>query len=89
MIISGIQPRLVSPGVWEISGVPQGNYKVGIFGGPNQGVRTTELSATTDGQEIDTSDAPALSTVKVHVQLSERKRSHPPWRWRCESLAVM
>jgi hypothetical protein len=71
--VPGVQPRLVSPGVWELSGVPQGNYKVGIFGGPNQGVRTTELSATADGEEIDTSDVQPLSTVKVSVQLPGEK----------------
>jgi len=72
--VPGVQPRLVSPGVWELSGVPQGNYKVGILGGVNrQEFRTTELSAITDGQEIDTSEGQALGTVKVNVQLPGEK----------------
>jgi hypothetical protein len=65
---------MVSPGVWELSGVPQGNYKVGIFGGANrQELRSAEVSAATDGQKIDTSDIQALGSVKVFVQLVGEK----------------
>ena len=73
-VLSGASPRMVSPGVWELSGVPQGTYRVGIFGGPNQQeLSSAEVSATTDGQDVDASDTQALATVKVSVQLPGEK----------------
>ena len=67
-------PRQISQGVWEITGVPAGNYSAQMFGGPNgQAMRTTEVSLTNDGQEIDTSSAEASSTVKLVVQVAAEK----------------
>jgi hypothetical protein len=60
--------HMVSPGVMEVTGIPAGKYSVRNSGaGPALQVNGIDLSK--DGQEIDTSSAEILSSVKVSVHL--------------------
>jgi uncharacterized surface anchored protein len=59
--------RVVSPGVMEITGVPAGRYNVRVGG--DAAVQMNDVDFTKDGQEIDTSNAEALSTIKVSAQV--------------------
>jgi hypothetical protein len=61
--------RMVSPGLWEVSGIPAGRYNIRIPG-PNSVVQMNGVDFTKDGEEINTSAAEALSDVKVSVQIS-------------------
>lgn len=58
--------RLVSPGVFEITGVPAGRYNL-RFNGPEQATEMNGIDLAKDGEEIDTSKSEALSTVKLSV----------------------
>jgi hypothetical protein len=60
---------MVSPGLWEVSGIPAGRYNIRIPG-PNSVVQMNGVDFTKDGEEINTSAAEALSDVKVSVQIS-------------------
>jgi hypothetical protein len=63
---SGVQH--ISPGLMEITGIPAGRYNVRISSGENwQQLNGVDLSK--DGEQIDTSNAEALSQVKVSVQV--------------------
>ena len=59
--------RMVSPGLFEISGVPAGRYNVRLFG---QGTSTqmSGIDLGKDGEQIDTSTAEAMSSVKISVR---------------------
>ena len=60
--------HVVSPGVLEVTGIPAGRYSVRTSGdGPALQMNGIDLSK--DGQEIDTSSAEILSSVKVSVHL--------------------
>jgi hypothetical protein len=60
--------RLVSPGVFEIAGIPAGRYNVRIDrSGPT--LQMNGVYLTKDGQEVDTSATEALTTVKVSVHV--------------------
>jgi len=60
--------RMVSPGLFEITGIPAGRYNL-RFLGPGQGTQMDGVDLTRDGEEIDTSKSEALSTVKVSVRI--------------------
>jgi hypothetical protein len=69
--------HVVSPGVLEVTGIPAGRYSVRTSGdGPALQMNGIDLSK--DGQEIDTSSAEMLSSVKVSVHLPGE--SAPPQR---------
>ena len=59
--------RMLSPGLVEITGVPAGRYNIRLAG-PGGALQMKGVDLTKDGEEIDTSKAEALSTVKVSVQ---------------------
>ncbi len=60
--------HVVSPGLVEITGIPAGRYNVRVASGENpQQMKGVDL--TKDGEQIDTSNAEALSRVKVSVQV--------------------
>ena len=61
--------RMLSPGLFEVTGVPAGRYNVGLSGS-GVALRMKGVDFTKDGEEIDTSMAEALSTVKISVQAS-------------------
>jgi hypothetical protein len=60
--------RMVSPGLFELAGIPAGRYNVRLTG-PDSALQMKGVDLTRDGEEIDTSRAEALSTVKVTVQV--------------------
>jgi hypothetical protein len=60
----------ISPGVYEVTGVPAGNYLVHFQGLRNEVHREpSEVFVNTDGQELPTSGGTASSTVKAKIQL--------------------
>jgi hypothetical protein len=60
--------RTLSPGLVELTGIPAGRYNVRL-NGPGSTLQMKGVDLTRDGEEIDTSKAEALSTVKVSVQV--------------------
>jgi hypothetical protein len=65
--LQNVQAQFVSPGVWEVSGVPAGRYTVieNLPGGQQSG----EFSLSQDGQEMDLSEGEAPAQVAVHAKL--------------------
>lgn len=59
-------PRFVSPGVVELGGIPAGRYNVRIQG-QNNVTQLNGMEISKDGEEIDTSSAERLGSVKVSV----------------------
>lgn len=59
--------RMVSPGLFEITGIPAGHYNVRI-GGQGSGVQINGVDLSKDGEQVDTSRAEALSSVKISVR---------------------
>jgi len=66
-----VEPSVVqqiSPGLMEVTGIPAGRYNVRVASGGNwQQLNGVDLSK--DGAQIDTTNAEALSQVKVSVQV--------------------
>ncbi len=60
--------RAISPGVFEISGVPAGHYDVRVQGSGGAARMNADLAK--DGERIDVSTAEPLSSVKVSTQVS-------------------
>jgi Carboxypeptidase regulatory-like domain len=67
--MQGTGGRIISPGIYEITGIPAGHYDVRM-GGPGSGVQLTGIDINKDGEQLDTSHAEALSTVKVSLRLA-------------------
>jgi hypothetical protein len=65
----------ISPGLVELTGIPAGHYNVRFFGA-GSGFQMKGVDLTKDGEEMDASNAEALSTVKVSVQA--RGEATPP-----------
>jgi hypothetical protein len=59
--------RMVSPGVFELDGIPAGRYNL-RFPGTGSGLQMNDVDLTKDAEEIDTSAAEPLSTIKVSVE---------------------
>jgi len=63
--------QMISPGQWEISGVPAGKYIVRM---PSQDGNTAgsemEMSFTSDGEELDVSKAETDAAVKAQVKMA-------------------
>jgi 5-hydroxyisourate hydrolase-like protein (transthyretin family) len=62
------ESHFVSPGLFEIAGVPAGRYNIRI-NRPGSSSQMNAVELTKDGEEIDTSSAEAMSTVKLSVQV--------------------
>jgi len=60
--------RMVSPGIWELTGIPAGRYNIRTQG-PGGGGQMNGVDLIKDGEEVDTSKAEALSNVKVRVEV--------------------
>lgn len=67
--LQGNLEQRVSPGLVEITGVPAGRYNVHFYGA-GSGTQMNGVEVNKDGEEIDTSAAEALSTVKIAVQMN-------------------
>jgi carboxypeptidase family protein len=73
--LPGVQQRIVSPGVWEITGVPEGNYTVDVFDQATGQMRSTKVSATAQGQDVDATSGDPSAVVNIFVKLPEDKTS--------------
>jgi hypothetical protein len=62
-------PQEVSPGVMELTGVPAGRYNIRIQG-ENSATQLNGIDLTKDGEEIDTSEAEPVGTVKFSATVS-------------------
>jgi Carboxypeptidase regulatory-like domain len=60
--------HVVAPGVLEVTGIPPGKYSVRA-GGAGPALQMNGIDLTKDGQEVDTSSAEILGSVKVSVHL--------------------
>jgi len=61
--------RNYASGVWEVAGIPAGRYNIQFMGtGSNPGRQMDGVNLTRDGEEIDASSAPGLSSVSVSAQ---------------------
>ncbi len=62
--------QMVSPGVYELTGIAAGRYTVSMSGSANgQSQEQSEVDLTNDGQELDVSSGEATSRVKATVRL--------------------
>jgi len=60
--------RMISPGVFEINGIPAGRYNI-RFQGPGPNLQMNGVDLSRQAEEIDASAAEALSSTKVSVQM--------------------
>jgi Carboxypeptidase regulatory-like domain len=68
--LQGEGAQMVSPGVYEITGIAAGRYTVRIPGSANgQMQEQSEVDLTDDGQELDVSSGESTSSVKATVRL--------------------
>lgn len=61
----------ISPGIFEITGVPAGKYTVRMPGPPGSESQMTEaeVDLTTDGQELDATGGQSAASIKASVHL--------------------
>ena len=67
----------VSPGLWEVTGVPAGRYSVRVPGAAGNQSEIKQLDVVNDGQELDTSGAEALGAVNISARVPG-ENSLPP-----------
>src|SRR5581483_8450030 len=66
--IQGQTMQQLSPGVFEVSGIPPGRYTVSIPArNPGGYSQATDMNLTRDGEELDRSNGQAGSSVKITV----------------------
>ncbi|HKU24320.1 MAG TPA: carboxypeptidase-like regulatory domain-containing protein [Candidatus Sulfotelmatobacter sp.] len=66
--MTGTNGVMISPGLVEISGIPAGRYDIRLQDA-NTSLQVRGVDVATQGQEVDTSTAEALSHVKLTVQV--------------------
>jgi len=65
--VSG-QTRMVSPGTWEISGIPAGKYNVVVPGGkPGEAPEIREINLVNDAQELELNTSAHVQLSTVHI----------------------
>ena len=64
----GVSPRPISPGLWEVAGIPSGTYSVQFSGNTGTMAPAATLNLVEDGQQVSSS-ASEFSTVKLSLQL--------------------
>lgn len=66
---NGVQAKAqaISPGLWDLSGVPEGKYKL-LIGG-NGTMQTSDVVASGQAQEIDASAPQSTSTVNIAAEV--------------------
>lgn len=69
-----VTTRMDSPGVYELTGVPQGRYTL-RFTDPESGQRleSGDVELTRDGQEVNASQGEPMGSVKVTVKMPEEE----------------
>lgn len=60
--------RMISRGLLEVTGVPAGRYNINL-NGQEAALQMNGVDLTRDGQEIDTSRAETLSSVRISAQV--------------------
>jgi hypothetical protein len=60
--------RMISPGLFEVSGIPAGRYNIRLSG-PGTATQMNGIDLTKDGEQIDTSASEPMSSVKVSAQI--------------------
>jgi hypothetical protein len=64
----------ISPGVYELTGIPAGKYSVRMQGpGTPQAQQSNEMSLVKDGQELDVAQSVPSSSVKFTVKFPARE----------------
>jgi hypothetical protein len=64
------QSRMVSPGVFELTGVPAGRYDVRMLSSnPNEPQQFSEMDLTHDGQDLSATQGETLGKLKVTVRM--------------------
>jgi hypothetical protein len=66
---AGFETQMVSPGLFEITGLVPGKYIVRFSASGQQGDQVSEIDLTRDAQELDTSAAVPLSNVDASVEV--------------------
>jgi hypothetical protein len=64
-----ISATMASPGLMEITGIPAGRYNVRVASGGGNWQQLNGVDLSKDGEQIDITNAEALSQVKVSVQV--------------------
>lgn len=67
-----VTPVFLSPGVVELTGIPAGRYNIRIPGQKTVS-QMNGIDLSKDGEELDTSGAEALSSVKVSVKVAAER----------------
>jgi len=60
--------RMVSPGLFEVSGIPAGRYNIRLSG-PGTATQMNGVDLTKDGEQIDTSASEPMASVKLSAQI--------------------
>jgi Carboxypeptidase regulatory-like domain len=63
-------PRMISQGIFEMTGIPAGRYSVRTFSPDGQMKEPTEIDLTSNAQELDISSGIPTSTVKAAVGMA-------------------
>ena len=66
--VQGGEVNQLSPGEWELSGIPAGRYNIRI---PGPGTLLNGVDLSRNGEEIDTSKGEALSSVNISARMPE------------------
>ena len=69
--------HMISPGLWEVSGIPAGNYNVVIHSqaGPQQ---LSQINLAKDGEEIDTDTGKSQPLAKIKATIQMADNQSPP-----------
>jgi hypothetical protein len=67
--VPGESVQQVSPGLFEVSGVPAGRYSISVFNGNTQS-EIRQVDVLNDGEELDTSGGIAFSTLKISLHVA-------------------
>ncbi len=75
---AGVQAKAqqVAPGLWELSGIPEGKYKMSVNGSSGQ-VQMSDVLATTQTQEIEASASESAATVNIAAEVIGEKGLPP------------
>jgi len=68
---TNFETELISPGVYDLTGVPAGHYSVRSEG--PSGRQLSDVDLVNDGQELDTGNGDALAAVTATVQVLGQK----------------
>jgi Carboxypeptidase regulatory-like domain len=65
--------QMVSPGVYELTGVPAGRYSIRAAGANGQLEQQNDFDVVNDGQELDMTNGEPVSSIKASVQVLGQK----------------